>query len=120
MDLVFIILFSSHPQNQEEQAYFAVFDGHGGVDAAIYASIHLHVNLVRQEVFPQDPTEALCRAFRITDEGFIKKAAREVSVLNYYSLALFCWFAVKSPQLTVKGNGMELNYIFLHAEYGCM
>lgn len=65
-------------QDQEEQAYFAVFDGHGGVDAAIYASIHLHVNLVRQEMFPHDPAEALCRAFRVTDERFVQKAAREV------------------------------------------
>lgn len=67
-----------HGQDQEEQAYFAVFDGHGGVDAAIYASIHLHVNLVRQEMFPHDPAEALCRAFRVTDERFVQKAAREV------------------------------------------
>lgn len=67
-----------HRQDQEEQAYFAVFDGHGGVDAAIYASVHLHVNLVRQEMFPHDPAEALCRAFRVTDERFVQKAAREV------------------------------------------
>ena len=70
-----------HWQDQEEQAYFAVFDGHGGVDAAIYASIHLHVNLVHQEMFQQDPAEALCRAFRVTDERFVQKAAREVTEL---------------------------------------
>lgn len=65
-------------QDQEEQAYFAVFDGHGGVDAAIYAANHLHVNLVHQESFGQDPIEALCRAFKVTDERFVKKASREV------------------------------------------
>ncbi|XP_018547414.1 protein phosphatase 1E [Lates calcarifer] len=64
-------------QDQEEQAFFAVFDGHGGVDAAIYAANHLHVNLVRQESFNQDPSEALCRAFKVTDERFVKKASRE-------------------------------------------
>ncbi|XP_029028781.1 protein phosphatase 1E [Betta splendens] len=64
-------------QDQEEQAFFAVFDGHGGVDAAIYAANHLHVNLVRQESFNQDPNEALCRAFKLTDERFVKKASRE-------------------------------------------
>uniref|UniRef100_A0A3P8U130 Protein phosphatase 1E n=1 Tax=Amphiprion percula TaxID=161767 RepID=A0A3P8U130_AMPPE len=64
-------------QDQEEQAFFAVFDGHGGVDAAVYAANHLHVNLVRQESFSQDPSEALYRAFRLTDERFVKKASRE-------------------------------------------
>lgn len=65
-------------QDQEEQAFFAVFDGHGGVDAAIYAANHLHVNMVHQECFSQDPGEALCRAFRVTDERFIRKAKMEV------------------------------------------
>lgn len=55
-----------------------MFDGHGGVDAAIYAANHLHVNLVRQESFSQDPIEALCKAFKVTDERFVKKASREV------------------------------------------
>ncbi|XP_067255333.1 protein phosphatase 1E isoform X1 [Chanodichthys erythropterus] len=64
-------------QDQEEQAFFAVFDGHGGVDAAIYAANHLHVNLVRQEMFSQDPIEALCHSFKLTDKRFIQKASRE-------------------------------------------
>lgn len=70
------------PQDQEEQAFFAVFDGHGGVDAAIYAANQLHVNLVHQESFSQDPGEALCRAFKLTDERFVKKASREVMMIQ--------------------------------------
>ena len=75
-------------QDQEEQAFFAVFDGHGGVDAAIYAANHLHVNMVHQECFSQDPGEALCRAFRVTDERFIRKAKMEVRAQTLATLIL--------------------------------
>ncbi|KAM3933820.1 protein phosphatase 1E [Leptodactylus fuscus] len=110
----FNILFNL--EDQEEQAYFAVFDGHGGVDAAIYASIHLHVNLVRQEVFPQDPAEALCRAFRITDESFVKKAAREnlrcgtTGVVTFIrgNMLHVAWLGDSQVMLVRRGQAVEL------------
>ncbi|TKC41994.1 hypothetical protein EI555_019648, partial [Monodon monoceros] len=103
-------------EDQEEQAYFAVFDGHGGVDAAIYASIHLHVNLVRQEVFPHDPAEALCRAFRVTDERFVQKAARESLRCGTTGVVTFirgnmlhvAWVGDSQVMLVRKGQAVEL------------
>ncbi|XP_075417638.1 protein phosphatase 1E [Tenrec ecaudatus] len=103
-------------QDQEEQAYFAVFDGHGGVDAAIYASIHLHVNLVRQEMFPHDPAEALCRAFRVTDERFVQKAARESLRCGTTGVVTFirgnmlhvAWVGDSQVMLVRKGQAVEL------------
>ncbi|KAE8624934.1 hypothetical protein XENTR_v10006098 [Xenopus tropicalis] len=110
----FNILFNL--EDQEEQAYFAVFDGHGGVDAAIYASIHLHVNLVRQEIFPQDPAEALCRAFRITDESFVQKAAREnlrcgtTGVVTFIrgNMLHIAWLGDSQVMLVRRGQAVEL------------
>ncbi|XP_012369459.1 protein phosphatase 1F [Octodon degus] len=60
-----------------DRAYFAVFDGHGGVDAARYAAVHLHVNAAHQPKLLNDPAEALKEAFRHTDEMFLLKAKRE-------------------------------------------
>ncbi|XP_034462336.1 protein phosphatase 1E [Hippoglossus hippoglossus] len=103
-------------QDQEEQAFFAVFDGHGGVDAAIYAANHLHVNLVHQESFNQDPIEALCKAFKVTDERFVKKAKREhlrcgttgvVTFLRGQTLYV-AWLGDSQVMLVRKGQPVEL------------
>ncbi|OCU01910.1 protein phosphatase 1F [Xenopus laevis] len=59
------------------RSYFAVFDGHGGVDAANYASTYVHVNVARHEGLKQDPAQSLRESFQKTDAMFLKKAKRE-------------------------------------------
>lgn len=60
-----------------DRAYFAVFDGHGGVDAARYASVHVHANVSHLPELLTNPAAALKEAFQRTDEMFLWKARRE-------------------------------------------
>ncbi|KAH3877508.1 hypothetical protein DPMN_001381, partial [Dreissena polymorpha] len=63
--------------DQPPQAFYAVFDGHAGTDAPIFAAKHLHCNLVHRCGLAQDPAMACKKAFKVTDEQFIVKAIQE-------------------------------------------
>lgn len=60
-----------------DREYYAVFDGHGGVDAATYAATHLHIILSQQEALKSDAATAFKSSFRQTDDMFKIKAKRE-------------------------------------------
>ena len=62
-----------------DRQYYAVFDGHGGGDAATFAATHLHVVLSQQEDLVKDPGAAFKAAFTHVDDMFKVKAKREVS-----------------------------------------
>ena len=63
------------------QSYYAVFDGHVGVEAAVYASLHMLTNIVRHPSFQEDLTTAIKGGIKRTDEMFCKK----VCVLSLWS-----------------------------------
>lgn len=71
-------------QGQPETQFYAVYDGHGGLDASVYASKQLHLNLVKQETFTTDMENALKKCILQTDENFCTKAKREVLLLNIH------------------------------------
>jgi len=68
------------PQNgPENSALAAVFDGHGGDEASEYCSKKLEKFLLRQPMWPSEPTEAMRQTFLDLDKKFLAKAA-----LNMY------------------------------------
>ncbi|ESO98677.1 hypothetical protein LOTGIDRAFT_174041 [Lottia gigantea] len=92
-------------------SYYSVFDGHGGLDAAIYAGNHLHTNLVHNSSFLTDPCTALKQAYKQTDEGFLLKAKKEnlksgttgVTVLKLEKKLYIAWLG--DSQAVVVKNG---------------
>ena len=69
-------------QDVPTQSFYAVFDGHGGVNAALYASCHLPTNLVRDPCFPDDVAAATKRAYALTDDRFTARARTAVRDLQ--------------------------------------
>lgn len=68
-------------ENSEPTCYYAIFDGHGGQDAASYTVAHLHQHLAASKNYPSKPLDAIRDAFLATDIAFLEKCKREVSTL---------------------------------------
>ncbi|XP_028270876.1 protein phosphatase 1F [Parambassis ranga] len=103
-------------QDGVERAYYAVFDGHGGVDAATYAATHLHVVLSKQEKLTSDPDTAFKMAYKHTDDMFRGKAKRErlrsgstgVTVLIQGQQMTVSWLGDSQVLLVRKGQVVTL------------
>lgn len=101
-------------------SYFAVFDGHGGADAASYASAHLHQYLVESPHYPHDPVAALNDAFIQTDKRFAetKEGNRSgttalCALLRPKERRLYVAWAGDSEALLVK-NGKPIEVVNPH------
>ncbi|XP_059805846.1 integrin-linked kinase-associated serine/threonine phosphatase 2C isoform X8 [Hypanus sabinus] len=79
----FTTSFTQLPSEVSRLSYFAVFDGHGGIQASKYAAQNLHLNLTRS--FPKGEVtnmekaikKCLLMTFKQTDEGFLKQASSQ-------------------------------------------
>ena len=67
-------------QYEQPHAFYGVFDGHAGTDAAVYATAHLHQYLIQNPLYHMDPVAALKHAFHFADTNFLKKAKKEVNM----------------------------------------
>lgn len=59
------------------EAYFGVFDGHGGRKAADFAAQNLYNYMATDALFGTNVAEAVGKAFRKADETFVELAERE-------------------------------------------
>jgi len=64
-------------KDQPPQAFFGVYDGHGGVEAAAFAASQIHGNVMASADMATDPRQAFTKGFEQTDSAFLVKAERE-------------------------------------------
>ncbi|XP_008301800.1 protein phosphatase 1F [Stegastes partitus] len=103
-------------QDRVERAYYAVFDGHGGLDAAVYAATHLHVALSKQETLQSNTDTAFKTAFKHIDDMFRGKAKRErlrsgstgVAILIQAKQLSVAWLGDSQAILIRKGQVVTL------------
>ena len=70
MEDVFSVAYQQTEDEKDlEYAFFGIFDGHGGREAAVFAKEHLMDFVVKQKMFWADDDESVLRAIR---EGFIQ------------------------------------------------
>lgn len=73
-------IFRISLQDTDRTSYYAIFDGHGGTEAAAYSVSHLHCEIAASSCYPSSPAKALHEAFLKTDEKFCVKARKLVSI----------------------------------------
>jgi len=70
MEDVFSVAYQQTEDEKDlEYAFFGIFDGHGGREAAVFAKEHLMDFIVRQKGFWNDDDESVLRAIH---EGFVQ------------------------------------------------
>ncbi|KAJ8312901.1 hypothetical protein KUTeg_010274 [Tegillarca granosa] len=102
--------------DQPHQSYYAVFDGHAGVEASVYASTHLHLHMINSPDFQTDPATALKYAYKTTDDKFVAKAQREnirsgstgISVLIRGDKLHLAWLGDSQAVLVKNGKCVSL------------
>ncbi len=73
VSVISLAICPAHVQDMPAQSYYAVFDGHVGVEAAVYASLHMLSNIVRHPSFREDFPTAIKAGIKKTDEVFCRK-----------------------------------------------
>lgn len=100
MEDMFSVAFQSTPDDKDlEYAFFGIFDGHGGGEAATFAKEHLMNVIVKQKNFWSDRDEDVLRAIK---DGYVnthyamwRELGKNFIFLSISLFLLFYLFLVK-------------------------
>jgi len=99
-----------------KRSFYAVFDGHGGKNTAIFIRNHLLQNIVRNQHFISDPEAAIRKGFFKTDEDVLETQRAEGWCDGSTAAIAFligdqCWVANSGDSEVVLGRKEEDKYI---------
>lgn len=100
MEDMFSVAFQSTPDDKDlEYAFFGIFDGHGGGEAATFAKEHLMNVIVKQKNFWSDRDEDVLRAIK---DGYVnthyamwRELGKNLIFLSISLFLLFYLFLIK-------------------------
>ncbi|XP_058117744.1 titin-like [Anopheles ziemanni] len=102
----FSVLFDT--KDVEPTAFYGVYDGHGGQEAASFATSHLHYYIAQSEHYPHDMEAAIREGFLKTDKLFLQKCADHH--LRSGCTAVVCFYRLHSGDLHLAWVGDSLAY----------
>eukprot|EP01114_Cavostelium_apophysatum_P022650 TRINITY_DN8262_c0_g1_i1.p1 TRINITY_DN8262_c0_g1~~TRINITY_DN8262_c0_g1_i1.p1 ORF type:complete len:539 (-),score=105.73 TRINITY_DN8262_c0_g1_i1:945-2561(-) len=82
-------------------AFFAVYDGHGGPQAADFLRMHLHGNIVNHPKFREDPEEAIREGFRTTERQFTEACSSNRAAHGIGTTAVIALIATSNSATTL-------------------
>lgn len=85
-DMFSVAYQESNDEKNLEYAFFGIYDGHGGHEAASYAREHLMTTIVNQKLFWSDCDEDILKSIR---EGYIQTHYAMWKIQGKYFF--FCW-----------------------------
>lgn len=103
--------------------FFAVYDGHGGVDCASFVATNLHVNLARHQYIKYDAKRAIPEAFmqtqkqwqdRVMQEGLSLIAGSTAVTALIHDRDLFISWAGDSSAILFLKSGLWLDFVVPH------
>jgi protein phosphatase PTC2/3 len=67
------------PEKWPRCSYFGIYDGHGGAQCADFLRDSLHLFVIQEPCFPQNPKQAIINGFEKAERAFMAKVYNPVT-----------------------------------------
>uniref|UniRef100_A0A182IK79 Uncharacterized protein n=1 Tax=Anopheles atroparvus TaxID=41427 RepID=A0A182IK79_ANOAO len=104
-------------KDTEPTAFYGVYDGHGGQEAASFAASHLHYNVAQSVHYPHQMELAFWEGFLMTDKQFLEKCDNHH--LRSGSTVVVCFHRLISKKIHIAWVGDSQAILVAGSPSGC-